>query len=357
MRESVGRSWWVGVLGLSIAWAGCGGSSQAPTAPSAPEPKPSVAEPDDAPRLSDKAVAEVDSLLSRLGSEDTPSKPVTPPADPASGPSSAAEWMPGKNMSDTLDQVLAGAQRIVDSSSLGYEGENVVLLGAFLLPGEAVHTRRHLQAGVQYAFVASSARSTSIGYVVRDPSNSPIRTVPTQDGEAVVAFTPTVSGMHQLSVVAMDDAQATFITIAALRDGGVTIPADRFRSSVHGTIERAAHVSKGVIERGIGSSLRFHAEGDWALYGMVMPPGGSMDISNIRFAGTHIILSSGDQDSRDINIALLDSAGRVVERDADPGAIAMLGYQAPAPGALNLKVDCAQASGRSLVTALVLTVD
>ncbi|MBX3182901.1 MAG: hypothetical protein KIT72_18090 [Polyangiaceae bacterium] len=353
MREVVGRSWWVGVLSVSLAWAGCGGSSQAPNAPSAPDPKPESAEAGDVPRLSEAAVAEVDSLLSRLDGDGT----AKPASTPAGSPSSVSEWMPGKNMSDTLDQVLVGAQRIVDETSFGYEGENVVLLGAFLMPGEAVHTRRHLQAGVHYAFVASSARSTSIGYVVRDPSNSPIRTIPTQTGEAVVDFTPTVSGMYQLSVVAMDDAQATFVTIAALREGGVTIPADRFRTSVHGTIGRAAHVSKGVIERGIGSTLRFHAEGDWALYGMVMPPGGSMDISNIRFAGTHIILSSGDQDSRDINLALLDPAGRVVERDADPGAIAMLGYQARTPGALNLKVDCAQASGRSLVTALVLTVD
>lgn len=347
------------MLGATLGLGACGGSPAEPpksaqVAPApAPTPEPTEAE---APRLSETAVAAVDALLDGLGKGGSSAPAPKPPATPASAPASTDRWLPGVNMAATLDQVLAGAQRTMTATGLSYEGENVALLGAFLTPGDIVQTRRQLLAGVRYAFVASSARRTPIGYVVRDPAGNAVKSVPTTTGEGTIDITPTVTGVYELSVVSFDHSEPTFVTLAALRDGGVIIPAERFRTSVHGTIERAGKVSQAVAERGMGSGIHFHAGRAWALYGMVMPPGGAMDITNIRFSSKHIVLSAGDADSRDINLSLTDASGRLVEEDTDPSAIGMVAYYAAAPSLLNLKVTCAKAAARSLVTALVLTI-
>ncbi len=353
-------------LGGLITFVGaCGGAPPAETPTLDNSKKQPVAEaPAPSSTVDPKVVADanVDGLLASL--EGSPSDPPpaktaapvprgTPAADVA-----ASSWRPGTFMTKALDDMSVqtiAVQKLAQEKSLsvGYDGTAATFMGAYMYPGKPVRFSRTFDAGAMYVFVTGSSRASGINVVVRDMSGAQVA----GGSKGIVVFTPPSSGAYNVYTEVAASSPSSFVTLGVMRSGGLTIPASRIKESVYGAVKKAAQLSDGVAKRGMGGGLVFHDESDWALYGTVLDNGEAIRFGGLDLKKKHVLLGSGDSASTDINLQLLDPSGAAVSSDMDPDPVAVLGFNSPSPGPYTLRVQCAGSKGKSLVTAIVLTID
>lgn len=260
-------------------------------------------------------------------------------------------------MTAALDDLTKRTQKVLESTALGFEGDAASFVGAYLEGGQFASFTRTLKGGITYAFLGGGSSATDIDIVIRDMSGKPVAADVDDDANPVVEFTPPSDGRYQVTLMVAKDSPSSFVTMGVMRTQGLTIPASRIRESVYGAVEKAARLSAGIKERGMGDGLRFHAGGDFALYGTVMSAGEGIHYNGLKLTSKHLVFGSADSASQDINLALINAAGDSVVSDTDSDATPVLGFNAQPGGPFALKVDCVAASGMSLVTAVVLTVE
>ncbi|MGE0322601.1 MAG: hypothetical protein AB7K71_06495 [Polyangiaceae bacterium] len=355
-------------LGGIIAFIGaCGGAppAESPTLDNSKK-EPTAAAPAPASTVDPKVVeaANVDGLLAQLeGGPTSGPPPATPPpaAVPRGTPAAdvaASSWRPGTFMSKALDGLstaTTAVQRLGESKGLtvGFDDAAATFMGAYMYPGKPVKFSRTFDAGVMYVFVSGSSRASGVQISVTDMSGSQVA----GGTQGAVVFTPPTSGAYNVYTQVAPGSDSSFVTLGVMRSGGLDIPVSRIQESVYGAVKKAAQLSDGVVKRGIGGGLVFHDETDWALYGTVLEKGDAIRFGGLDLKKKHVLLGSGDHASTDINLQLLDGAGSPVSSDMDPDPVAVLGFNSSDPGPYTLRVQCAGATGKSLVTAIVLTVE
>ncbi|MCA9642911.1 MAG: hypothetical protein KC492_19575, partial [Myxococcales bacterium] len=354
-------------LGGIIAFIGaCGGAPPAETPtidnskkePTAEAPAPSSS-------VDPKVVADanVDGLLAQLEGGPTSGPPSTPPPAPIPRGTPAVDvapssWRPGTFMNKALDEMSTATlavQRLGESKGLtvGFDDTAATFMGAYMYPGKPVRFTRTFDAGVMYVFVSGSSRASGVQITVTDLSGQQLA----GGSKGAVVFTPATSGSYAVHTQVAPGSDSSFVTLGVMRSGGLDIPVKRIQESVYGGVKKAAQLSAGVAKRGIGNSLVFHDETNWALYGTVLDKGEEITFGGLNLRKKHVLLGSGDSASTDINLQLVDSSRNPVSTDKDPDPVAVLGFNSTAPGPYSLRVQCAGATGKTLVTAIVLTVD
>ncbi|MCA9630117.1 MAG: hypothetical protein KC766_20740 [Myxococcales bacterium] len=356
-------------LGSVIAFIGaCGGAppAETPTIDNTKKKEPVAEAPAPASSVDPKVVADanVDGLLASLEgspSDPPPATPSTPPPTvPRGSPATVApsSWRPGTFMTKALDDLSAqtvAVQRLAEEKSMtvGFDGTAATFMGAYMYPGKPVKFSRTFDKGVMYVFVSGSSRASGINISVRDMSGRQVA----GGTKGTVVFVPPTAGAYNVYTEVGAGSPSSFVTLGVMRSGGLSIPVSRIQESVYGAVKKAAQLSDGVVKRKIGGGLVFHDETDWALYGTVLDKGEAIRFGGLDLKKKHVLLGSGDSASTDINLQLLDPSGRPVSSDMDPDPVAVLGFNSPSPGPYTLRVQCAGATGKSLVTAIVLTVD
>lgn len=353
--------WAVGLVFM----AGCGGAAptQTPSSPTSDEPVAAVEQPKPSgPPPQVVADADVDGLLAMLESGGSSGPSATPtPTPPARTPvalpeSAPSDWRPGTFMTSALDDLTKRALKAQESTPLGFDGDAATFMGAFLTGGKFVKFSRKFEPGITYAFLGGSSGATDIDIVVRDPSGNIVAGDVDKDATPIVKFKTDTGGVFHVFLHLAKESPAAFVSLGVMREKGLSIPASRIKESVYGAVAKAAKLSAGVKERKMGDGLRFHAGDDWALYGTVMSQGEAIRFGGLDLDTKHIVLGSGDSATTDINLSLLDDSGRPVASDMEPDPLPVLGFNSPG-GVYTLKVDCVGATGKTLVTAVVLTVE
>lgn len=350
-------------VGLVFA-AGCGGApAESPPTLSNAEPVANVEPPKPSgPPPQVVADADVDGLLAMLEAGGSSGPTSTPTPAPTSRPpvalpdSAPSDWRPGTFMTSALDDLTKRALKAQESTPLGFDGDAATFMGAFLTGGKFVKFSRQFEAGITYVFLGGSSGATDIDIVVRDPEGNIVAGDVEKDATPVVKFKSDSGGVFHVFLHLAKESPAAFVSLGVMREKGLSIPASRIQESVYGAVAKAAKLSAGVKERKMGDGLRFHSGDDWALYGTVMSPGEAIRFGGLDLDGKHVVLGSGDSATTDINLSLLDSAGKPVASDMEPDALPVLGFNSPG-GVYTLKVDCAAATGKTLVTAVVLTIE
>lgn len=355
------------VLGGVIAFIGaCGGAppAESPTLDNSKK-QPTAETPTPASTVDPTIVADanVDGLLAQLEGSPSDPPPATPP--PATVPRgkpavdvAPSSWRPGTFMTKALDELSSSTvavQRLGQEKGLtvGFDDTAATFMGAYMYPGKPVKFSRTFDAGVTYVFVTGVSRASGVNVSVTDMTGRQVA----GGTKGAVVFAPATSGSYNVYTDLAAGSQSSFVTLGVMRSGGLNIPVSRIQESVYGAVKKAAQLSDGVAKRGMGGGLVFHDEADWALYGTVLEKGDAIRFGGLDLKKKHILLGSGDSASSDVNLQLLDTGGNPVESDMEPDPVAVLGFNSPSPGPYTLRVQCAGASGKSLVTAIVLTVD
>jgi hypothetical protein len=294
----------------------------------------------------------------------TGEQPGQPPPGPGTGPTPApgsetpptavaGDWTPGVYIMHALRRLTAVSASAQERYSLGFASGGSSIFGAFIVPGAPAMLSREFVAGTRYVLIgATDDDGYNIDIIIRDTSGNSVAEDVAPDPNPVVEFTPTVTGNYR---VELRTAGQAFATMAVMEQSGFTVPADRIETSVFGSVQKAAELSKTMRERsGNSMGLNFHANGDWCLLGTVMEQG---DVVSQWFTleGEHVFLASGDASASNLDLALLDDNQSTVAADTEVDAIP--GFRVEGrQGNHRLELSVMSANSLTLVTMVALNV-
>jgi hypothetical protein len=265
-----------------------------------------------------------------------------------------AEWRPGRFMKAAVARVVGGAIDVMSKGPYGLV-EGTSLVGAFLQPGRKVGMRLPLLAKKSYVLVGGGGEHAGdVDIVVYDPDGKPIASDRKVDASPVVEFTASRAGLYEVELRLEKADGATFCAFAALvRDGGFRVPVSVIGGALAAAIELGARV-----DRRVGGAHFHDAANNNALFGMVVPPATAIEISGLQLeARQHAVIAVSDDESVNVDLALLDAAGAVVARDDEPASRAAVAA-ATDGGTYRIQVrNRERAGGARLIVSAILDVE
>lgn len=265
----------------------------------------------------------------------------------------AGDWGPGVRMTESVARIMGSARTLSTRTDLGYD-DNVSILSAFLLEGGDVRFNRTYEAGKRYVILGggdSEARDVDIE--VLDASGEVVGRDTLTDAAPIVRFTPTVTGTYTLRLK-LYSGKPAFCTAAILREGGYTIPVGNLVDALHGLIARC-----NALDRNVRQRVTFHdTPNTWAMMGAVFSPGESQTVTKVNLGtGERVILSSGDSNTRDIDLFVLDESDSVRAKDDDEDATPVVSLTTRSASSSGLRVTNARSNGKSLILTAYLDLD
>ncbi|MDI1476030.1 hypothetical protein [Polyangium sp. y55x31] len=317
---------------LFACFTGCGGSSEGlPLSPRAPATPPAQ-------------------------SPETPSEPTNAEDDEKSA------WRPGRFMTQAVGRVTGAAQRFEQQSRFGFDEDASCVLGAFLENGREVSVTRPLRAGVRYVILGGGSDGVEdLDLAVESPEGRVVAADTMDDAQPVVELTPPKEGKYRIRLAnAKKGEGGGFGVVAIMREGGLSIPVNRFVESFGRTLSNAAQASHLVARRMKGSQgLAFHADGEWSFFGTILA-----EEENIRTGGLEleaplsVILAGADAAADDVNLEVLDATtNEIAGRDDADDAAPVVALEPTKGHTYKVSVANVKGRGTSLVTMLVLDLD
>lgn len=307
------------------------------------------------------------------GGEGRPPPPRAPAAPPAPSPETPprptnaeddekSAWRPGRFMTQAVGRVTGAAQRFEQQSRFGFDEDASCVLGAFLENGREVSVTRPLRAGVRYVLIGGGSDGVvDLDLAVESPEGKIVAADTMDDAQPVVELTPPKEGKYRIRLAnAKKGEGGGFGVVAIMREGGLSIPVNRFVESFGRTLSNAAQASHLVARRMKGSQgLAFHADGEWSFFGTILA-----EEENIRTGGLEleaplsVILAGADAAADDVNLEVLDATTNEIAGRDDADDAAPVVVLEPTKGhTYKVSVANVKSHGPSLVAMLLLDLD
>jgi len=309
------------------------------------------------------------------GASSSPRTANTPPARSSASPHTHADaetsdadddeksvWRPGRFMTQAVGRVTAAAQRFEQQSRFGFDEDASCVLGAFLENGREVSITRPLRGGVRYVILGGGSDGVEdLDLAVESPEGKVVAADTMDDAQPVVELTPPKEGKYKIRLAnAKKGEGGGFGVIAIMREGGLSIPVNRFIESFGKTLANASQASQLVARRVKGSQgLAFHADGEWSFFGTILGPEEGVRTGGLELeAPISVILAGADTQADDVNLEVLDAtANQVAGADEAEDAAPVVVLEPTKGHTYKVAVSNVKGRGTSLVTMLVLDLD
>jgi hypothetical protein len=141
------------------------------------------------------------------------------------------------------------------------------------------------------------------------------------------------------------------VALAVLNDGAMryTIPLESMIDALRTSLGEAEMVGEEL------ETARYHErDGQWAIFGQVLPEGGSMRITNLTMEErVHAIFGAGDSAAEDLDLFVRLNA-RLLGSDTAPDAVPVVVIPASAGGGYEIEIRNVRSNGPSLVVASIV---
>jgi hypothetical protein len=273
------------------------------------------------------------------------------PIAPTSG-----QGVTGKDSGGFLTQafvrVTGNAELTKRIGNYGY-ADGVSVLAAWVDRGDSVSFIRPLSANTPYKFLAAGDRDAQVINLEILDVNGKI--VYASDGrnqpETFVEFTPTASTSYtmRLTLAKSRENLPCMCVATVLKKDGWKVPLGSLDTCAK-KITDALATADAEVRRTSGNKLDFYkAKNQWALYGGILKEKETLQIDNLTLGrGIKGFLAVGDNNTSDVDLFLLDQAGRTLKEDTSPAADAWFVYE-PGQQKHSLKALNYQATGPSLI--------
>jgi len=224
---------------------------------------------------------------------------------------------------EALDHVVLTAKKVNQKLGYGfYEGGCV--FGVMLRPGNSTSESFSLNVGQSFVFIGGGDNSTrNVDILVRDSAGNIVGKDTEADASPFVLFKPKRSGRYTMSVKLTSSRNGTaFCAITVLRKGGYDVPIERIGQAV-----AKAAVLSALVFRGVNGGRFNQDQNNWALFGAVLPPKGSISNDPKPLRSAHrVFMGVGDNNIQDLDVVLLDAHQKPVAADTKNGQAAALAF-------------------------------
>jgi len=265
------------------------------------------------------------------------------------------EWSPGTYMAQAVERVLDGAGIATKDTEYGFIDGQFCVLGAYLPKEQTVSMSFKLKAGTSYMFIGGGDDDANdVDLYLKNAAGTTLARDEEEDATPIVAFEPTTSGSYSLVLnLQNSDTKASFCALVALQEGGFEVPVSNLDAATKSCLEFCA-----IVSEKMGSASFHQKTGEWALYGGLLKSGSSNTISGLDFeAASHAIVATGDDNTTNIDLALLDANGATVEEDIAKDATPIVTHDMQKGISYKLKISNKKSTGAALIIAAVLDIN
>jgi hypothetical protein len=270
------------------------------------------------------------------------------------GGAARADWVPGERMTEAGGRVMGTVRGLSDVSKFGYDG-NITVMAAFIQPGKTTSMERQLTRGEEYMILGGGDDQTEdLDIEVVDVATDRVIAKDDEtDASPTVRFTAPKSGKYKLRLTLFKAKRGCFACMVVLRKGGFDVPKENLVKATARLIGLC-----NLVDSKIKGDVTFHDPANqWALYGGIFEKGESLSITNLNMGnGRRVIVAAGDDNTKDIDLFLMDRNGKVLVKDEDDDPTPVLQWRTNNREAYGLKIKNA-AGGRSLILAAVLDLE
>ncbi len=269
-----------------------------------------------------------------------------------------ADWTAGNNMLEATAEMSGAALGVIEKNPrLGF-ASGICLFGGLVQSGKSTGWTRSLTEGKNYVFVAGGDKNAlDVDLTVKDSTGKIVAKDDDNQAVAAVTFAPQTTGTYTITLT-LHDSKKSMPACAAmtfLQEGGAKVSTDNLTTALANNFELATALD---AELGGKAKLFFNDRNNqWALFGTVMAPGEERSLTNLRFpTGTSVFAAAGDDNTSDVDLFLLDSSKKIVEKDDDGDGKSI--FDADTVDSMNyfLKIKNTKAKAPSFVVAISLKV-
>lgn len=205
---------------------------------------------------------------------------------------------------EAMASVLEAANGLENQSDYGYDvNGHICILGAFVSPGQSVSLERHFDVGRRYAVLAGGDRDArDVDIEIIDPLGNLVTADTESDPSPAVTFYSNMKGTYEVRIRLYAAAQASFIFVAILSEGGYHVPEEnQFDAAVQllGNYQRFADN---------GNASMLSTRGNFAVYGSIVAGGEDTTVDNVDFGhGQRIVLTGSDMARSDLDLYVLNN--------------------------------------------------
>jgi hypothetical protein len=259
-------------------------------------------------------------------------------------------------MSIAVTRVVGHAKHLDLTTPYGFDGGDICVVGAFIHTGRSVTITRSFERGVRYLVLGGGAdNAADVDVAISDGRGRQLAKDIDRDPAPLLTFAPPATGQYTVNLLLPETTIGTgaFVAAAIMRQGGYTIPVDRFVAS----FSRALTVATAAAQR---QPFVFHegapGRAEPSFYSTVIGPGGY-----VMYSGVHptspltVALSGADDAAGDLDIHVVDVAtNTIVARDTDDDATPVTSFRGRPERVYGAVVSNEQSHGATLVTTLIL---
>lgn len=254
----------------------------------------------------------------------------------------------------SVKKVLGATEKVVKQSRFNFNA-GVCFGVAVLDKGDKIQTRYALERGVRYLFIGGGdVNAQNVDLAVLDAKGKAVAQDNAPDAVPVVFFTPKYSGTYHMALrLKKGKAASSFCSLVVMRKtGGYALPISSIRDAIKPSDQLSPEMNQ------LADSLRFHrGRNQWTAFGAVLKQGDTTRLPGLKYeTGTHIFVGGTDGRATEIDLALLNSAGRKLVESKKAGASPILIHETNGSQTYQLTIANRRSKGASLVTLIAVDI-
>ncbi len=259
-------------------------------------------------------------------------------------------------------RLLGEARAEAQVNQFGFAKDQPCLYAGPITPKDSLPWTLTLEADKEYiALAAGDENALDIDMRVIGPGNRILGVDNRVAPSARVSFRTTQAGPHTIHVHLFKANATSFCGLVLLERNGWDIPIINLATALGNFMDGAGRTAL-LLQRTTGglTTIRMSNGGQsgWNLFGQVLTRNQQREIEPLPpGAGLHLFLAAGCGQAVDIDLEILDQAGKVRARDIDPDATPICSLSTKAGERYRVKTLLPDSRGASLVITGVLKVD
>ncbi len=241
---------------------------------------------------------------------------------------SAAEWPPGKYMTQALAEMMVLVRTVTDDTEFGYDS-GICLVGVYMLPGQTHTFSASFIGGTEYAVIAGGDQDcTDIDLAVLDANGGVLDSDTRTERLAIARFTPAVNTDGTIQVRLEGARRDAFVTYAIMKTGGYDVPKENLIAAGDRFLGMANRASE--LAEQDRQFARFLAERNQpAVFGALLTSRNDwVQVQSLTLGDYPCVMAAaGDTQVEDIDMLLMDAAGNVLANDLDKDATPVIQFQ------------------------------
>jgi hypothetical protein len=257
----------------------------------------------------------------------------------------------GLDMLGALTVTLKKAKILEENSNYGFDNY-VCLLGAFIRESKSVKWSTTLEPGKTYVLIGGGDDdATDIDIIVRYPNGNIIAKDNDPDNNPVVSWTTNSYGKYSFELKLYSSlTYGSFCALAIMRKYANTVPTNNMATAMASSYLLWENLEE-------LANVKFHdLNNQWCLFGMILDSGQNQITTSINLGNDeHIFVSTGDDNSIDIDLCVTNNSKRALKCDEESDSTPMVRYYSSNSYYYGLKTKNIRSRGKSFIITSILT--